>query len=207
MSNNPYQSPATARSWGSPAIPAAAVEPLRGGVMTLRIIIFALTQGVLIFAIYAVVQNLGKPHTLAGNWEPLNLIMLAMGAVALFLAPILPPVIFRQMPDPRVPGPRVPAHPATSDPEAAAVLVIQARWQSAAIVGAALLEGAAFGNAFAYSTTCELLHLGIVGLCLLGIAAFFPLPGSSERRIERELERQKEAAALRSFSGSDRTPA
>jgi hypothetical protein len=200
MSQNPYRTSSAQSPLATASIPPAAVEPLSGAVMTLRIIIFALTQGVLVFGIVAVVQNWGKPQTLLGNWEPLNLIMLAMAVTLAPLAAVLPLVIFRQMTGSTAPHPH--QQPAASDPEVATVLAIQGRWQAAAIIGAAMLEGAAFANLVAYLLSGELLNLIVAGVCLLGIAAFFPLPGSSERRIERELRRQREEAALQSFGGT-----
>jgi hypothetical protein len=183
MDENPYRTSSLASPWGETSIPPAAIKPLQGSILTLRIIVFALAMGVTMFGGFAVMSNLGKPHTLGWNLQPLNLIMLGFGAMMLLLGAVLPSVIFRNV------TMQVAAHihPAAADPAVAQVLAIQQRWQTATIVGCAFFEGGAFANLFAYFTTCELLNLLMGGILLMGILARFPLPGSCQRRIEDEL--------------------
>jgi len=191
--SNPYQPPMV-----DPRSPVAvadlgSLQPLRGAILTLRIIVFSLALGVIGFGIYTVVQNAGKPHTIAENLDPMSMIMLVFGLVDGFLGIVLPSVLFRFV----KPNAAMAAEFAVHGPEVARVLSIQGRIQTATIVGCALFEGAAFANLYAYMVRPELLNLLMAGLMLLGILARFPLPGACERRIEDELRREQEEAGLR----------
>jgi hypothetical protein len=173
-------------------IPASADAPLSQQIRVLQIIVFALAMGVIVFAGVAIGQNLGKPHTLAGKFEPLNVAMLAFGGVAFVMGIVLPGIMFRQIQVPTAAQPQFAAH----GPEVVRVLGVQMRVQTATIIGCALFEGGAFANLVAYMTTQELLHLFVAGVLLLGVLARFPLQGSTRERVERELLRMKEEEGL-----------
>ena len=172
-------------------IPEIARQPLAQQVNVLRIIVASMALGVLAFAGYAIYANLGKPVVLAGKLEPLNFVLLAVGVATLILGFVLPPIIFRA-----AAGNPPPGLSASLDPAIAPLLAIQARIQTATIVGCALFEGGAFANVFGYMQSGESLHLILAGVLLLAMLAHFPLSGTSEQRILDELRRDKEQAAL-----------
>ena len=172
-------------------IPEAARPLLQQQVNVLRIIVMSLAMGVIAFGVYAVVQHVGKPLVLAGELEPLNYVLLLFGLIALVGGFVAPAIVLRSAA--ASPGNAPPLqHPAASDPAAAKVLAIQARIQTATIIGCAIFEGGAFANLFGYLQTAEALHLVLAIVLLLGILSKFPL-GSPEERIERMQRRAAEA--------------
>jgi len=191
--SNPYQPPATEISLAPTGLGLSAMAPLRGAILTLRIIVVALALGVIGFGVFTLVKNAGKPHTFAENLDSTSVIMLVFGLVDGFLGIVLPSVLFRFV----KPNAAMAAQFAVHGPEVVRVLSVQGRIQTATIVGCALFEGAAFANLYAYLVRPELLNLLMAGLMLLGILARFPLPGACERRIEDELRREREEAGLR----------
>jgi hypothetical protein len=68
--------------------------------------------------------------------------------------------------------------------------------QSRAITRAALLEGAAFFNIFAYQTERQTYSLTIAVALLLAIAATIPFRRSTEEWLERELRIRRDARQL-----------
>jgi hypothetical protein len=172
-------------------IPENARQPLAQQIQVLRILVAAMALGVVAFAGYTIYHNLGKPIVLAGKFDSLNVLMLVFGATALATGLVIPPIIFRS-------AARTPSvgNPAALEPGVAPILTVQARIQTATIVGCALFEGGAFGNLVAYMQNAELLNLILAGVLLLAILARFPLPGACEQRILDELRRAKEQAAL-----------
>ena len=189
--SNPYQSPTPEAPVATTSLDLATLGPLQKQILTLRIIIVALAVGVSVYAAYAIVQNEDKPHFLAEKLEPLNLIMIALALVALPMGIVVPWLVFRHVQI----SPHVAASFASHGPQIAPVMIIQARIQTAAIISCAEFEGAAFANLYAYHTSVEWLHLIAAGVLLMGILAWFPLPGRCERWIEAELRRQKDEAA------------
>ena len=145
-----------------------ASETLRPMVMTLRIIVMALSLGVTIFGIYAAVQNASKPQTFGTKVNYLFLAIAAPMFVAGFVVPrLLPKSAGKSEPD-----------------DAAAVHAAFASIQTATIVGCALFEGAAFANLFIYMQEAELVHLAVNGVALLCILAHFPITSCIEQQIE-----------------------
>jgi hypothetical protein len=191
--SNPYQPPTVDPRSPVAAADLSSLQPLRGAILTLRIIVFSLALGVIGFGVYTVVHNAGKPHTFAENLDSMSVAMLVFGVVDGLLGIVLPSMLFRFV----KPNAEMSAQWAVHEPEVARVLGVQGRIQTATIVGCALFEGAAFANLYAYMVRPELLNLLMAGLMLLGILARFPLPSACERRIEDELRREKEEAGLR----------
>lgn len=190
--SNPYQPPMV-----DPRSPVAvadlgSLQPLRGAILTLRIIVASLAMGVIGFGVFTVVNNASKPHTFAGNLDVPGMAMLAFGLVAGLLGTVLPRLLFRFV----KPNAAMTQQFAQHGPEVVRVLTVQSRIQIATIVGCALFEGGAFGNLVWYMNSADLLYLAVAGLLLLGILARFPLPGACERRIEDDLRREKEEAGL-----------
>ena len=60
--SNPYQTPATETAWTTPGLDLASMAPLRGAILTLRIIVIALVLGVVGFGTYTVAYNASRTH-------------------------------------------------------------------------------------------------------------------------------------------------
>jgi hypothetical protein len=191
--SNPYQSPVAETRTEELAASLSANEPLQRQILTLRIIVVALAIGVIVFAGYAIFSRADKPLVVGANLATLGITMLAFGATQGVLGMVLPAVIFRHAPVPAA----ATAQLASYDSQTAKVLGIQARIQTATIVGCAMFEGGAFANLVAYMTEGDLLNLVMAGVLLLGVLFYFPLPGACERRIAAELRRMKEEEGLR----------
>ena len=189
--SNPYQSPTPGPPIVATRLDLATLEPLQKQILNLRIIVFALAVGVIAFGSYAIVTNWHKPHSLAGKFDYLCLIALAATVVALFAGVVVPWLLFRHVKLP----PSALAQFAAQQPDVAQIQGVKARIQGAAIIGCAILEAPAFVNLVAYQRSPELLNLIAAGVLLVGILAWFPLPGRCERWIEAELRRQKDEAA------------
>jgi hypothetical protein len=191
--SNPYESPIAETKAEALAESLTGNEPLQGLIRTLRIIVAALALGVIAFAGYAIFSRIGQPRALGGNLDTLGVIMLGFGATQGVLGIVLPAVMFRAVPVPAAAAAQFAVH----GPETAKILGIQARIQTATIVGCAMFEGGAFANLTAYLTQGDLLNLIAAGVLLLGVLVHFPLPGACERRIAAELRRMKVEAGLR----------
>lgn len=72
------------------------------------------------------------------------------------------------------------------------------------IIRAALLEGAAFFNIFAFQTDRQPYSLAIAVALLLGILATWPFRGRTEEWLEGELRFQRDAEQLRGETASSR---
>ena len=187
---NPYQPPQF-----DPRSPVAKADladlpPLRQQIRVLRIIVTALAIGVIVFGVFTIFHNLGRPQALAGKLDTTGLIMLGFGLLCGLQAIILPGILFRFV----KPNPAAANQWAVHGPEVARVLAIQSRIQTATIIGCALFEGGAFANLVWYMNTGELMHLAMAGLLLLGILARFPLPV----RLRAANRRRTAAAGRRS---------
>ena len=147
--------------------------------------------GVVVFGVVTIVENAGQPQTF-GKLDTVGWVMLGFGLLVGAQGIVLPGVLFRFV----KPSPAMVNQFGQHGPEAARVLVIQSRIQTATIVGCALFEGGAFANLVWYMQNGELTHLAMAGLLLLGILARFPLPGACERRIADELRRQEQQTEL-----------
>ena len=181
-------------------IPETALPPLRQAIRVLQIVVAALAVGVIVFAGVAISHNLGKPAVFGGQFQPLNLMLLGFGVIALAMGVVLPLLVFRGVSPQGAIAARLAAHP----PEVQRVLLVQARLQMATIMGCAIFEGGAFANLVAYMQTGELLNLLLAGVLLAGILLRFPFPGRTMERIEQELQRQKEEEGLRQPGGLPR---
>ena len=160
-----------------------ASEALRPMVMTLRIIVVALSLGVLSFGMFAAVQNASKLQTFGTKVNYLFLAIAAPMFVAGFVVPRLLPKG----------GMRQSQGAGTNDSEdVAAVQAAFTAIQTATIVGCALFEGAAFANLVAYFMDAELVHLAISGVALLCILAHFPLASRVEQQIEDQLQARRD---------------
>ena len=160
-----------------------ASETLRPLLMTLRVIVIALSLGVLSFGVYAAVQNAARPQTLGTN---VNLLFLGMAGPLLLAGFIVP----RLLPKSGI-GQQPGAAKIEAD-ETAAVREAFTPIQTATIVGCALFEGAAFANLIAYMQQAELVHLAVGGIAFLCIAAHFPFTGRISQKIDDRLQAQRD---------------
>jgi hypothetical protein len=166
---------------------------------TLRIIVVALALGPLVFAGYAIAQNAGKPHALAGPLDAQSVVLLGAGLLLLGLGLVVPRIVFaagRNVKPTYSPVGMTREQAEFVTPELVRIDGILQRIQSATIVGCALFEGGAFANIVGYMQTRELLHLVLASVLVLGVLSCFPTKGSFERRIEDELRCMQDADAL-----------
>jgi hypothetical protein len=169
---------------------------LRGPLLTLRIIVFALAAGVSAFAAFVISQNLGKPHVVAGKLDAAGMVFVVFGLMAIPLGIVVPRIIFAAGR-----GAKPINLPAGIPPEQAGTWMILQRIQTSTIIGCAIFEGAAFANVFGYMQSRDLVYLALAGVLLVGILAHFPSMGSFERRIEDEQRRINENEALGRLRG------
>jgi hypothetical protein len=191
--SNPYQLPIAETRAEELTEALRANQPLQGTILTLRIIVASLAIGVVVFALYAIFANLGKPLGFGTTRDTLGLSMLGFGALQAALGLVFPPVIFRNM----AAQPERLAPFAKHGPETVKILSVQQRITTATILGCAMFEGGAFANLVAFLLGNDLANLAAASVLLLGILAHFPVPGRCERKIAVELRRMKEDEALR----------
>ena len=146
---------------------------------TTRIIVFALCMGVVTFGVVAVMSAPQQPA--AGT---LTYASLGFAGLAGVLSLTIPQVVIRSGRRKVASGnwgsaSRTPI-PLETDPGKLA-----AGFQTATIVGCALLEGAAFFALLAHMTEGHLLSLVAAGALLVGIALHFPL-GDRVNRLGRQ---------------------
>lgn len=163
-----------------------AMQGLRPRILTLRIIVVALSTGVLFFGIFAAVQNAAKAQTFGTNVDFMFLTISAPFILAGFIVPRLLPKTAATF-----------GQPLVEPPEVRAELAIFGGIQTATIVGCAIFEGSAFLNLLAYFMRAELVHAAIAGLCWLCIVAHFPTEARIAQRIEDQLQRQVDEQQFR----------
>jgi hypothetical protein len=190
---NPYDPPQVESTLSTDEHLLATLQPLQQAIRTLRIIVLAMASAVIMFAAVTLFQRQNQPWGIGQNFDTLNIVMLAMGAMCLAMGIMLPAVMFRAIPVPLQVGRQF----ASLGPEVLRVMQVQARIQVTTIVGAALFEGGAFANLVAFMTTGELLNLLAAGVLLLAITALFPWPGRCEQRIAGEFQRQTAEQSFR----------
>ena len=151
-------------------------------VTNLRIILLSLIASVSAFLIFIVVK---MPP--AEDGSSMRLVGLAAAAGAVVAAVIVPMLMARQQSGPT-------SSPA-SDVDPAAPLL--AGLQTRSIIRAAILEGVAMLNAFAYMQERQPESLVVAIALLLGIVVTIPFRGRTEEWLERELRLQRDAKDLR----------
>lgn len=157
-----------------------ATTEVKQFVTTLRIIVFSLVMGVSTFLGYAIVMGTDEPP----EKLMLGVMMAGFAGIALVARLIVPGIVFRGMRRQIAQGTWQPAKSNMPRPETDEGLVMAA-FQTKTILGAAILEGAGFANAYAFLSERQLLSLIITLLLILGIAAHFPM------RMDGWLEQQK----------------
>ncbi len=173
-------------------------EYLHTTTKTLQIIVGALMAGVLVFA--AVVFFIGDAEDNAGD-ESQMLSSIAIGAtlaavVAAVVVPRLMRAKFRQA---IVAGESLgPNLPESQFSELGDVGLIMAAYQSTVIIGAAILEGAAFLNLTSYLVENQPINLACAAALLVGLLLKFPTRNRIEDVVADELKQIEE---LRMFDG------
>ena len=164
---------------------------------TLQIIIGALAMGVLTFAVIAIVVAAGKAaDDESGVIGPMALGVAVVSLVAATLVPrILQGNMRRAVAEgrPLASDPRRPIDPALGD-----VGKLAAVYQTLLIVGAAILEGAAFMNVMAYMLEYNFINLACAAMLLVSLFFKFPTRNGVENWITDELKQVEE---LRSLEG------
>ncbi|MAG92363.1 MAG: hypothetical protein CMJ48_01230 [Planctomycetaceae bacterium] len=153
----------------------------------MQIIVFALISGVGAYLAFVLV-NLDGPLVVMG--DDMMIVMLIMAAACIPVALVIPAIVVRKGNGNSSEMLRNPQTAAlfTGDPINDVAIFVAMRIQVATIVACAMLEGSAFANAFALSTSGDAVHLGVVLALLLGIACRFPTRARYITRIERILE-------------------
>ena len=150
---------------------------LRGSLTTLRIIVFALLTGVSVFAGYTVLLKRGqapKPAVAPGQLEMNHAIAIGFAAAAAVIAFIVPPFI----PVPKMEMDKI-------DPRELAIVQAASALQTRTIIACALLDGAAFFNAYWVLRDFSLANLAMVGILVFLMALHFPLAGWYYGKVER----------------------
>src|SRR2546423_1899311 len=142
----------------------SVLDKLRPMILTLRIIVVALSMGVITFGIFAVVQNAGKPQAFGAR---VNYLLVGL-AVPILIAGFVVP---RLLPKTATPQGGLAANESLEVQESQKAF---AAMQTSTIVGCALFEGAAFMNLVGYFMEAEWVHLAVAGAALLCILAHFP---------------------------------
>jgi hypothetical protein len=165
--------------------------------VTLQIIVFSLVSGVLFFA--GIVLFL-RPGEIVDEGAQINTIMAGGAAVLGLLASVIVPRILRnKMRQAIVAGePSGPESPHSIAANLGDVGSLVAVYQTTLIVGAAILEGAAFYNLIAYQL--ERQSISMIGVAMLLIAMFtkFPTRTAIENWVNDEL---KQIQSQRSLDG------
>ena len=160
------------------------LEKLRPLVMTLRIIVIALSLGIFSFGVIAAVQNADKPLTFGTK---VNYLFLAVSA-PMFVAGFVVPRFFPKYMSVQAQGFSDPNEPEKLQ----SAYGVFAALQTATIVGCSVFEGAAFTNLVAYMQDAELVHAAVAGVALLCVLAHFPITGRIVQRIEDQLQRRRD---------------
>jgi hypothetical protein len=157
-------------------------QTVAGFTRTLQIIVLALCGGVTSYLLF-VVFAMPAP---AGDGRTMSLLGVVFAASVVSAAAVVPRIIGAQQRSALV-NDQSPAN------DAARLL---GDFQVRRIITAALLEGGAFFNVFAYQMERQAFTLGIVLALLLGLVMLVPLRPSVEQWLERELRTVKELRQL-----------
>lgn len=149
--------------------------------LTMKIVAFALIQGVIIFGVIAVVMGLQKESS-----DPfMTYIAAGFGALAIVMRFVVPSIVANSMVG-RLAG-------ETSDSGGSQQQDDVQRnqlagiYQTAMIIGMAFLEGAAFFNLIAYIVEVSPISLVVTGGLLAVMAMGFPFRGRVETWIDDQL--------------------
>jgi uncharacterized membrane protein len=168
-------------------------------VLTLRVIVFALTMSVvLVTCVMAYLRSQGKD---GWNFSEGGVVTLC-GLSFAILAPLMGAMIARQSVTTTrrklASGVHLSrqANPSTKDGQEADIEALAMLYQTKTIILASVLEGAAFFNAVAFMIEGDLLTVIAAGLSALGIVSQFPTITRVVNWVEDQLERLKEDRAF-----------
>jgi hypothetical protein len=169
----------------TPQLTATERDNLRGNLMTLRIVVFALAMGVASFAGFSVFQRLQAPApaapvgpqaVAANGLQPLHIAAIAFAVVAAVMAFVVPHFL-------RI----TPQSADKPDERSGAIQAASEMVQTRTIIACALLEGAAFFNLIWYFTDGSIINLAMGGVLLLLILFHIPMSGTYYEKIEKML--------------------
>ncbi len=175
--------------------PQAEAE-VRQFLMTLRIIVSALLMGVGSFLLYVLV--ISPPAKPAGNGT-LSFFGIVFAGGVTIAALIVPRLVVASALKGMASG-----KPAVTGPGAGRVAStiygqLMGILQTKTIIGCALLEGAAFFNAFAYMMEGQLYSAILTGVLMAGIALHFPLESRVMAWLEDQTQRLETEETLKQF--------
>lgn len=165
---------------------------LAGRVRVMQFVVFSLTTGVLIFA-GVVLWGPQKVQPQPGSL--LTLMAVCMGAMSMAMALVLPRFMSEVQRRKIVAGTWQPAQKMDPLPASDAEKLVMV-YQIKTVLGAALLEGAAFFGLVAYMLERQPAAVGVVGAMLVGLLAFFPTVGRVEGWVDVQLRKMADERAL-----------
>ena len=171
-------------------------EHIGRATVTMQIIVFALVMGVLVFA--GIVIFLQKPGEGVDGEAGVNTIAAACAALVALVATVIVPRILRHsmrqaIAEGRPLGSNIPAPVMT---ELGDVGQLAAVYQTTLIVGAAILESAAFYNLIAYQLEHQTINLVGAAILLTALIFKFPTRSAIENWVTGELKLIEELRSL-----------
>jgi hypothetical protein len=168
---------------------------LKSVILPMQMIVGALAAGVLSFAVVLMIINPGQAD--AVELDPLTLSLIAAGvaAVAIVMSFLVPMLLAGAARQTIVDGKASSTLPQPSNPEAVGdVAPLAGMFLTRLIIGAALLEGAAFFNLVAFWIERQIYSLALAGVILVLILLRIPTLAGLTDWCAREL---KETQLLR----------
>lgn len=163
-------------------------ECLKAMARTMQVIVLALAAGVITFGVIAAVIGPEAPGNAQQGPSIIAYLAGAVACVALVASIAVPALLVANARRRIVAGrPAMPNPKLTIPPELGNVGPIAVVYQTRLIVGAAILEGAAFFNLIAYLLEGQLLSLVAAGVMLAALLSLFPTPSRLEDWIENQL--------------------
>jgi uncharacterized membrane protein (DUF485 family) len=167
-------------------------EALRPQVRVMQIIVAAMAMGVITFGVI-VLAVIVKPEQLQPIAGPVTYAAIALAITSLGMSVVLPRIIVATARRKIAQGNWQPPPQHTAAAEALTELGVDGQlvmvYQTAMIIGAALLEGPAFVGLIATIIEKSSLGLGVSAVCLMLLLARFPTIG----RLENWLDGQRRA--------------
>jgi hypothetical protein len=167
---------------------------IAGAARVTQIIVFALAVGVCGFGLAALL--LRDPQQVAEATDFLTVFMAGFAALAVVARLTVPQIVVRSNRRAIAAG----AFPLRTQPAASVPQTdsgkLAAVYQATSIIGNALLEGAAFGNLFAFWNGGSWYSLAIAAVMVIGILVSFPTTAGVQSWVDRQLKLMEEERCL-----------
>lgn len=173
-------------------------EQILGAARIMQIIMTAMIMGVLFFAAIVLLIGGEAPENEDGGIFVITVIAVCFAMVALVAARLVPPIIQRNMRRNIIDGAQINNN--ISAEQAAKMgdtKLLTINYQTTMIVGAAILEGAAFMNLAAYMLERQTVGLFVAATMVTAMFFKFPTVMQAENWIADELEIIKASRQLR----------